>query len=241
MELRTTMRCLQALQNLGISDQHLISWYEAVFVNPDLSRTDLLFQKVAQHIVIDDLLELSRIYVTQGFITGIRSTVDYFRQIVGVKQSVDVTVSSTPHSRRQFGGVFLYRAVIENNILTESKLLIDKDLWRHQPASTYVEIVAHEMWHAYQTMCGLNWIRSVGFLGISPSSAPLGVLYAVNMLCSIEPDDDLSGYGEQLSEREAYRFNAFIMDWIETLFQEAYLSGRITGERNVFYSLPICH
>lgn len=198
------MKCKMSLLREGVPEELVQKWYEAVYVNSDVSEFDGLFRDYMWAISDSDIMDLLTVYGEEGSETALQAMTKYFTKLLGIKRELKTVAVDCVDSVACLVG-------IEGRRLVELDLAVNMESYQTFDGAALMIVMAHEMWHVCQVERMGRWLdEHYGAEFDFWSEMDRELLYYLNHMCMIELEESERFYAGQIVEREAYRMTDFM-------------------------------
>lgn len=235
-----SMMAKAELFKAGVPLTLMDEWYREIYVEPDVRTAEKEMDAFLAKISLRELMPVLAPYlIANAQEEAIWRTVDWTRKLFGVKMAptIQTSIAASPMESH-----FVY----EEGKDGEWQLLVNPRLLRDIPVDLLIGVVAHEVWHGYQQQRSLKWQgHSAVEVAKLSSEEKRDLMYALNNMYIIRPEQDREGYASQLVEAEAYLVTNKIRETLAQILTKAYHHGKVPAQmlialNSTIGKMPIC-
>lgn len=222
MHLSVEFQCKMALVSKGVPCDLRQRWYEAIYLEPDLSEATEILCSYLIGMSDSDMLDLLLTYGEEGSEAALRKNIRYFSQLYGVDRALPVVESDAVESLACLAG-------FKGDVLADLCIAVNPQTYTLLDGAALLAVMAHEMWHAWQISSMDRWFKElcgtrIDF-DVSPQNVKRQMLYYLNYQNYVSFTDSKELYGRQIVEQEAYCATRVMLERIrmfsEKLFEKA--------------------
>lgn len=221
MHLNVEFQCRMMLASEGVPYDLGQKWYEAVYLEPDLSDVE---EKLYSYLICmsdSDMLDLLLAYGERGSEVAVLEMAKYFSRLYGVDRTLPLVENDKIES-------VACLATFKDDALTNLCLAVNPRVYGLLDGAALLTVMAHEMWHAWQISSMERWFKEL--LGtridfdVDPRCVKRQVLYYLNYQRYVSFGDSKKLYASQVVEQEAYCASNVMLERIK-MFSEKLFEG----------------
>lgn len=200
------------LGGVGLRGELIERYYQAIYVNPDLKAVEPRMRMIVEKIDWDQVIEIALKILAlddREILINVQEMAEYFRELMGIRESITVSEDHSISAMEMettisWAGVEKLELHVNGSALLRCVLL------------DYVDAIAHEMWHAWQSTEEGAWRKGKKnpMAYLQPEEVRRGQLYYLNSMLTITTNDDFADvnlrYLIQLKEAEAWMFGTMV-------------------------------